>query len=231
MNRLAFLVLTAALTLLAGGAVRADDKIPEYTPDEVAAQVTKNKGAVVFVHLYASWCPPCAREFPELSRIAERYKNQPFKMLVLSTDANLADLRQFLGQMKPTGYEAARLKPGDMSAFERLGMKVGKFIPYTAIFSPAGTVLDQGSGARDFQRHCHLIDEAFMTERPAPGETAPSPPPLRPMPTAKAPEPAAASKATAADKSSGGSSWVWWVLGLGVMGTVGVVGFKALRRT
>ncbi|MCL2230315.1 MAG: TlpA family protein disulfide reductase [Treponema sp.] len=31
---------------------------------------------IFFVHYFATWCPPCVREMPDLARIAERYGNR-----------------------------------------------------------------------------------------------------------------------------------------------------------
>jgi len=39
-------------------------------------QAALGEKEVFFVHYFATWCPPCVREMPDLARIAERYGNR-----------------------------------------------------------------------------------------------------------------------------------------------------------
>lgn len=42
------------------------------------------KGQVVVLHLWATWCGPCVREFPELNRLQEEFGNQGLVVMTLS---------------------------------------------------------------------------------------------------------------------------------------------------
>jgi len=42
------------------------------------------RGQVVVLHLWATWCGPCVREFPELNRLQDRYVDQGLVVLTLS---------------------------------------------------------------------------------------------------------------------------------------------------
>jgi thiol-disulfide isomerase/thioredoxin len=44
------------------------------------------KGKVVFMNFWASWCPECKIELPELVAIKEKYKGRPFVLLAVNAD-------------------------------------------------------------------------------------------------------------------------------------------------
>ncbi len=44
------------------------------------------EGKVVFMNFWASWCPECKIELPELVAIQEKYKGRPFVLLAVNAD-------------------------------------------------------------------------------------------------------------------------------------------------
>ncbi|MBN8649431.1 MAG: TlpA family protein disulfide reductase [Caulobacterales bacterium] len=44
------------------------------------------KGRVKIVNIWATWCPPCVREMPELAEIAVKYKAQGIVMIPINID-------------------------------------------------------------------------------------------------------------------------------------------------
>jgi len=44
------------------------------------------KGKVVFLNFWASWCPECKIELPELVAIQDKYKGRPFVLLAVNAD-------------------------------------------------------------------------------------------------------------------------------------------------
>lgn len=51
-----------------------------YTPENLA-------GKVVVVNFWATWCRPCLKEIPDLSKVQERYKDKGLVILGLMTDS------------------------------------------------------------------------------------------------------------------------------------------------
>jgi thiol-disulfide isomerase/thioredoxin len=206
----------------------------EYKLSELPGLLEKNRGSVVVFHLYASWCPPCRDEFPDVIRVTERYKNQPFKMLAFSADQNPNDLKLFLQDKEPLGFEKARMTLDDRTKFEALGMKYRNAIPYTALFDATGKVVDQWSGSRPYAVYCDHLDKIYLSSVPGPSDTAPPPTPVNKTvpPVAKTTEPAAPTSVDKAPSASGSSTWVWWLLAVGMIGSVGLlIGFKSYRRS
>src|SRR5262249_30134639 len=82
------------------------DAMPAYTaktldgkPFDLAAE----KGSVVLVNVWATWCGPCRFEIPELQKLHDRYSKRGFKVMGVSVDEGDAkDVQQFVTEQKMT---------------------------------------------------------------------------------------------------------------------------------
>ena len=97
-RRAALLIPLAVLTLalLAGvwffqaqSATRAGFPAPDFTLRDLAGtthRLSDLRGRVVFLNVWATWCPPCREEMPAMQRLYERLRSQDFVMLAVSED-------------------------------------------------------------------------------------------------------------------------------------------------
>jgi peroxiredoxin len=59
------------------------------------------KGKVVLVSFWATWCPPCRKEMPDLQALYDRYKDQGFVVVSIS-DEEAAKVQPFIAERKIT---------------------------------------------------------------------------------------------------------------------------------
>lgn len=61
-----------------------DFTFPDLSGKEVS--LSQYKGKVVFINVWATWCPTCVWEMPSMEKLYQRYKGQDFEMLAVSID-------------------------------------------------------------------------------------------------------------------------------------------------
>ncbi|TPV96372.1 MAG: TlpA family protein disulfide reductase [Myxococcales bacterium FL481] len=62
---------------------------PRYagvTLDGSTFELAANRGSVVLLNIWATWCPPCREELPELARIHRAFHEQRFTVAAISVD-------------------------------------------------------------------------------------------------------------------------------------------------
>ena len=55
--------------------------------DGKMVSLTDYKGKVVFLNIWATWCPPCREEMPSMEKLYQRLKGEDFEILAVSVDA------------------------------------------------------------------------------------------------------------------------------------------------
>lgn len=54
------------------------------------------KGKVIVLNVWATWCPPCRKEMPDLLRLSQILPKKRFMVVALSVDENLDDVKTFV---------------------------------------------------------------------------------------------------------------------------------------
>ena len=52
----------------------------------IRSEVVKYKGKILLIDFWASWCSPCLKEFPDLLRLYDKYKEKGFEVIGISID-------------------------------------------------------------------------------------------------------------------------------------------------
>ncbi len=85
------------------GAQLLDGPAPDIVVQDRAGQpirLSDLRGKVVFVNFWATWCPPCRAEIPDLEELAEKMRHVPFEILAVSSDESWADIDGFFSGRK-----------------------------------------------------------------------------------------------------------------------------------
>ena len=77
------------LALPATAAVTAQAAAPDFTLKSAEGRnlrLREQRGQVVLVNFWASWCGPCKQEMPHLNRIYDKYRSSGFTLLAVNID-------------------------------------------------------------------------------------------------------------------------------------------------
>ena len=111
-------------------------------------------GRPLVVNFWASWCPPCVREMPEIEAVYQLLQSQVAFLGINVTDER-EDALELMGQ---TGVSYLQATDPDGAIQLRLGAVI---MPTTLFVSPKGEVLDRWSGILDESSLHSKIEENF----------------------------------------------------------------------
>ncbi len=99
-------------------------------------------GRVVILNFWATFCPPCLREIPDLAAFHLAHSNQPVAVLGLSLDSSPPDSVRAFVEKQRIPYPVAIADAATAEAFGNVGQ-----IPTTFIIAPDGTFAARYLGA------------------------------------------------------------------------------------
>jgi thiol-disulfide isomerase/thioredoxin len=114
-------------------------QVRTVTAKQIRALVDDRKGKVVVVNFWASWCPPCMREFPAIIKVYEQYRDKGVEMFAVSlNDAeDKADIEQFVQTYKPP-FPIFLRDAKDETFTEGVLKEWSGEMPLTLVFDTAG---------------------------------------------------------------------------------------------
>jgi peroxiredoxin len=154
--------------LLAGCAAPLEQPTPEETTLTQVGQVApvfeleitdsglfslhEQKGKVVLINFFATWCPPCREELPALEKeIWQRFQGRELAVLVIGRGHNNDEILPFL---KENGYSFPAAGDPERAVYD---LYASRFIPRNVVVGPDGTILFQSSGY-DREEFEHMVD-------------------------------------------------------------------------
>lgn len=136
-------VRAANLPVVLTGGPAYPHNLPLFTLDGQPTNLSALKGKVVFVNLWASWCPPCVAEMPGIHALYQKMDPKKVAFVMISLDENPAKAKALLkrrGYTFPVYFPAAPLPaPFDSQS-----------IPSTIILSPDGQVAARHDGMAEY---------------------------------------------------------------------------------
>ena len=106
-------------SLIVGGAAhiaQAAPTIKVVTPSALKSAIAKNKGKVVMVNFWATWCKPCVTELPELAKLKRANASKGVVLLLVSGD-EIEDKAKVANSLQQKGHSGTYLIKGDINDF------------------------------------------------------------------------------------------------------------------
>ena len=158
-----------ALLLLGAAALaeapRVGDVCPDFeltTLDGGTFRLSDCRGKVVFVNIWATWCPPCVMEMPEIQRLAEAYPDR-LAVIGVSVDELEETARDFVTRLGYT-YPFA-MDDADHTVALKLFPTFS--IPNSIFIDPQGVVTSVKAGAASY----FILENRFRDAWEHGGET------------------------------------------------------------
>lgn len=145
MNRRAFLLRTGALAgaglamSLPLPSLAAQSLFDETFPDADGADQPMKQwlGKPVVVNFWATWCPPCVKEMPDLEALHQQYPGVNFLGLAVDTAVNV---RKFNEKVQ-VSYPLLMIGHGGIERMRSMGNRAGG-LPFTVVYDADGQVAE-----------------------------------------------------------------------------------------
>ena len=163
--------LAVLMMLIFSVTVAAADPVSEFSLPDLDGKLqtlAPYKGKWIIINYWATNCPPCLKEIPELERFHQRHKDKDAVVLGVNyEDIKLPWLEDFIESVKMT-YPVLRAEPDTLTPFGAI-----KILPTTFIVSPQGELMGAQAGAVTEEMIDHYIrDHATVAVENAPADNS-----------------------------------------------------------
>ena len=155
LRRLMLRMLPILALLLTAGPGFAGERVELKLPDLDGNphDIAQYRGKWVIVNYWATWCPPCITEIPELVAFHARHADDDAVVIGVNTESiDTQLLRDFAAELE-INYPILREDPERMSPFSRM---FG--LPTSYIIGPDGTLVKRHNGPVTAEQLERIID-------------------------------------------------------------------------
>jgi thiol-disulfide isomerase/thioredoxin len=149
MNLLKIFVLILLLSFLPSNALSQD--IQKAGIQDFKNIVESNKGKVLIINFWATWCSPCVKEFPGLMNLRREFSEDELTIVGISMDYGMRPVENFVKQHKVN----FPILLDDESIGSMLDIKS---IPRTLIYNRAGEKILDHLGFISEESFSHVVE-------------------------------------------------------------------------
>lgn len=79
-------IILISLGISPQSTVKEPNEVKVLNFDQLQPFLHRDNDTVYLVNFWATWCAPCRKEMPAIIAVAEKYRDKPFKVLLVSLD-------------------------------------------------------------------------------------------------------------------------------------------------
>lgn len=116
--------------------------------------LSEQRGKVVVINLWATWCTPCVKELPGFDRLRAEHPEE-VTVLAVHTPPVTTDVSDYL-----SGFSYAIPFAVDEDGSLSAALDASEVLPQTVVIDPAGVVTYNQVGALDYETLLALVTDA-----------------------------------------------------------------------
>lgn len=122
-----------------------------------------DSGRTRLINFWATWCAPCAAEFPELQATWRMYRKRPFELVTVAINFpdEEAGVRTFLNEQHATTRNLLFGTADPEALMKVVDPDWNGAVPYSLVVAPGGKVLFRGGGVLDMLQTRRLLLASF----------------------------------------------------------------------
>ncbi len=139
--------------------VKADYNWNLISHENKKVNLSDYKDKIIFLNIWATWCPPCVAEMPSIQKLYDRYKdNKKIEFVILSSE-KLPKIQAFLKKHNYTFPVFTTENPAPKPFYT-------KSIPVTFVISKNGEIVIHEIGASNWngEKVVNLINKLLKNE-------------------------------------------------------------------
>jgi len=157
------LILFATNLMAAGKAAGAPAQAPSFsgvTIDGKPFSSASLKGKAYIVNFFATWCPPCRSEIPDMVAVQKAYEAKGFTFIGIAVNETEPSVKSFI-KSKGITYPVLMATPALVGAFNRYVDGGITGIPTSFVVDSSGNLTDAMVGPRSKEMFEKIINTSI----------------------------------------------------------------------